>query len=120
MIHEVREKSIKDLESSIDLDVFLRVHEHEQHVEKILPHIVLLVVYCSSDFNYQVADLMDHGLVGALRNCFKQLILDESLSIRGESLPQIFIIDGISDVLGVNCSKRNVSPKDDGGKGLHI
>jgi len=82
MIHQIGEEAIENLESSVNLDVFCRVNEHEQQVEQVLPHKVLLLVNSSTNLNQQVANLVDDCLVLAFADGLEQLYLNKVLSIR--------------------------------------
>ena len=120
VVHQVREEPVEDLQAGVDLDLLLLVHEHEQQVEQVLPHEVLLLVYGATDFNQQVAHLVDHVFVVAVADGLEQLALHEFLGVVRESLPEVLVVGLIACILGVECCVGDVSSQDDGGEGLHV
>jgi hypothetical protein len=51
VINNVREQSVEDLKSSIDLKNRIRVHELENQIEEVLPNFLILLKHSSGNFN---------------------------------------------------------------------
>lgn len=51
IVHQVGEEPIEDLQSGINLEVFLTVDKLEQQVQQVLPDKLLLLVDAATDFD---------------------------------------------------------------------
>lgn len=104
VVHNVREESIKDLKSSINLNLLLLIHEGEEKIEQVLPDEVLLLINGTANFNKQIAHLVNDCLIVAIADCLKKLVLDEDAGIRAKSLPQVLVVRLVANILGVDSS----------------
>lgn len=120
MIHQVGEESIENLKSCVNLQVILAVNESEQQVEEVLPDESLLLIDGATDFDQEVADLVDGDLVSGLADDLEELVLDVVLAVGRETLPEVGVVVLVADVLGVSGGLRDVSTEDNGSEGLHI
>ena len=113
MVHKVGEEPIEDLESSINLEVLLRVDEGEQQVQEVLPDELLLLVDAPTHLNKEVADLADHVLILGLRDHLEQLGLHEGFAVGGETAPEVRVVLLVANVLRVRGVLGDVSAEDD-------
>ena len=114
VLHLVAEQPVEDLKSCVDLEVVLRVDELEQHVQQLLPHVLLLLlIQGAAHFDDQVADLVAEDLLLVAVDDLEQLSLDVVLGGWLEALPQVLVVGLVLQVLGVAGSGRDVPSEDD-------
>jgi hypothetical protein len=101
VVNDIREKTIENLKSSVDMDIVIRVYKCENESEEILPDFLVFLVHASSDFDKKISELVKEILDIYLFDGGKKVVLEEVLSLLTQLFPESLF--GFSD----HCSNRS-------------
>lgn len=112
VVDDVREKTIEDDQSSLNLHICVWVHESEDQVEKVLEHFFFFFEHATGDLNEKVGELLHQVFGGGLLDGGKQVGLQELFALVRESLPKGLL------PLWQHC--RDGPPQNNRGQGLNF
>ena len=123
VVENVAEKTVENVQGTINLRILFTLDELEEQIQKVLPdRVVLLRDHGTLNLDSNITDLVHVGLVCRvdLLKSAKETGFHSVASVIGQALPEVDIVLLVLEIAGIGGLRGDITAEDDCGEGLGL